>query len=150
MDIIVGFVSSIDDFHTCVFSGDYNDTIMSKRVFTNLMGDPIKVLSVFLGRGALLNDIHKSLQERNIAFKTIGWFQATPGQIVDEVHFLLNPASMANTFSRSVDKLLDPAQLKDNVAAKPEPHPDRPEPLQDKPDGGRKPPRRRARPVHSA
>lgn len=148
MDIIVGFVSSIDDFHTCVFSGDYNDTIMSKRVFTNLMGDQIKILSVFLGRGAVLNDIHKSLQERKIAFKTISWFQATPGQIVDEVHFLLNPASLANNFSRSVDKLLDPAQIKSNVDVSAKP--DRPEPLQDKPDGGRKPPRRRAKPVHSA
>ncbi len=146
MDIIVGFVSSIDDFHTCVFSGDYNDTIMSKRVFTNLMGDQIKILSVFLGRGAVLNDIHKSLQERKIAFKTISWFQATPGQIVDAVHHFLAPASTANNFSRSVDKLLDPAQLKDNVAAKSDSQSDRPE----QPDGGRKPPRRRAKPVHSA
>ena len=140
MDIIVGFVSSNDDFHTCVFSGDYNETIMSKRVFSNLMGDQIKILSVFLGRGAVLNDIHKSLQEREIACKTIGWFQATPGQIVDAVHHFLAPASTANNFSRSIDKLLDPAHLKGNVGAQPA------QPAQ--PDGGRKQPRRRAKPLH--
>ena len=147
MDIIVGFVSSNDEFHTCVFSGDYNDTIVSKRVFTNLMGDEIKILSVFLGRGAVLNDIHKSLQEREIACKTTGWFQASPGQIVDEVHYLLNPSSMANTFSRSINNLLNPADIKGDVGGKPEPQPDK---QGSQPDGERKQPRRRAKPVHSA
>ena len=114
---------------------------MSKRAFTNLVGDEIKVLSIFLGKGGLASEIHKSLQEREIACKTIGWFRATPGQVVDEVHFLLNPASMANNFSRSVNNLLDPVHLKGHVdvGAKSE----------HQPDGGRKPARRRAAPVRS-
>ena len=137
MDLIVGCVSSNDDFHTCVFSENYNETIISKRVFTNLVGDEIKVSSIFLGRGALLNDVHASLQGREIACKTIGWFRASPGQIVDAVHYFLAPASTANNFSRSIDKLLDPAHLKGDVGAQPE-----------QPDGGRKQPRRRAKPLH--
>ena len=146
MDLIVGFVSSCDNFTTCVFSGNYNETIMSKRAFANLMGDEIKVLSIFLGKGALATQIHKSLQEREIACKTIGWFQATPGQIVDEVHYLLNPSSMANTFSRSINNLLNPADIKGDVGGKPEPQPDK---QGSQPDGERMQPRRRAKPVHS-
>ena len=137
MDLIVGYVNSSSlgltlDFHTCVFSGNYNKTIISKRVFTNLMGDEIQILSVFLGRGSCMNEVHKSLQQRDLACNTIGWFRATPGQIVDEVHFFLNPWSMANTWSRSVDQLTDPTQVKGDVAAKPKPP--RRESKSDKPD----------------
>ena len=142
MDLIVGFVKSSDDFTTCVFSGNYNETILSKRAFTNLLGDEIKVLSIFFEKGSFVKEVHQSLQEQHLDCKTVGWFRASPGQIVDGVHFLLNPSSMANTFCRSINNLLNPADIKGDAAGKQESQPE-------KPDGGREPPRRRAKPVHS-
>jgi len=129
MDLLVGVLQTAnlsDEFPTCVFAANYNECILAKRAFTNLTGDEIRILSVFLGRGSCMSETHKSLQERELACKTIGWFKATPGQIVDEVHFLLNPKSSANTFCRSIDKLIDRAPIKDDVVAekpiKPKPH----------------------------
>ena len=152
MDLLVGVLQTAnpsDEFPTCVFAANYNECILAKRAFSNLSGDEIRILSVFLGRGSCMSETHKSLQERELACKTIGWFKATPGQIVDEVHFLLNPKSSANTFCRSIDKIIDRAPIKDDVVAekpiKPKPHDGKP--LHD----GRKP-RSRARtpakPVH--
>ena len=146
MDLIVGFVKSNDDFATCVFSGNYNETILSKRAFTNLMGDEIKILSIFFDNGRFVNEVHKSLQEQNLDCKAVGWYRASPGQIVDGVHYLLNPSSTANTFSRSINNLLNPADIKGDVGGKPEPQPDN---QGSQPDGERKQPRRRAKPVHS-
>ena len=154
MDLVVGVLQqpdASDDYPTCVFAANYNETVLSKRAFTNLRGEEIKILSVFLGRGLCMREVHTSLQERQLACKIIGWFQATPGQITDEVHFLLNPKSSANTFCRSIDKLSDRAQIKDNVFAE--------EPIKPKPHDGKqfndgRKPRTRARkptkPVHCA
>ena len=111
MDLLVGVLQTAnpsDGFPTCVFAANYNECILAE----------IRILSVFLGRGSCMSETHKSLQERELACKTIGWFKATPGQIVDEVHFLLNPKSSANTFCRSIDKLIDRAPIKDDVVAK--------------------------------
>ena len=77
MDLIVGFVKSNDDFATCVFSGNYNETILSKRAFTNLMGDEIKILSIFFDNGPFVNEVHKSLQEQNLDCKTVGQARTT-------------------------------------------------------------------------
>jgi hypothetical protein len=105
MDLIVGHVNK-GEFPTCVFPGNYNETILSNRSFAHIAGEDIQVLAVFLGKGPQASDVHQKLLELTPA-KTIGWFKASPGQVVDAVHFFLAPTSMANTFARSVDQLID-------------------------------------------
>ena len=120
MDLIVGHVNK-GEFPTCVFPANYNETILSNKSFAHIAGDDIQVLAVFLGKGHQASDVHQKLLELTPA-KTIGWFQASPGQVVDAVHFFLAPTSMANTFARSVDQLIDlgPKKSHDKALRKPD------------------------------
>lgn len=119
MDLVIGFVNSAgplkdSKFPTCVFAGDYNTAVAAQQRFSNILGDEIQVLAVFFGKGSQAQQIQTSLQE-HIQCKTIGWFDATPGGIVDSVHFMLCPKSITNNFSRSADKLVAPAEDQSNV-----------------------------------
>ena len=117
MDIVVGHAKGPDGtFSTCVWSLDYNAAIESKRKFTSMTGDEIQIMAVFLGKGSKAQEIHASLQE-HIRCKFIGVYDASPGQITDTVHHILAPASLANTFTRSVDQLIAPVESKSNVPA---------------------------------
>lgn len=117
MDLIVGHAKSPDGtFSTCVFSEDYNAAIESKRKFASITGDEIRILAVFLGHGAKIQEVHTSLRER-IECKIVGWFNASPGELTDTVHCLLAPQSLANTFSRSMDNLIAPVESKSHVPA---------------------------------
>lgn len=117
MDLIVGFAKCPDGaFSTCVFSENYNQTIASKRKFASITGDEVQILAVFLGRGSEAQEIHASLQE-HVRCKIVGWFDASPGEITDVVHHLLAPKSLANNFSRSVDKLIAPTDTQSDVSA---------------------------------
>ena len=120
MDLIVGHINK-GEFPTCVFPGDYSETIRSNNSFAHIAGHDIKVLAVFLGKGHQASNVHQKLLELTPA-KTIGWFQASPGQVVDAVHFFLSPRSMANTFARSVDQLIDlgPKKSHDKALRKPD------------------------------
>jgi hypothetical protein len=117
MDLIVGHAKCPDGaFSTCVFSADYNQTIVSKRRFASITGDEVQILAVFLGRGSQAPEIHASLQE-HVRCKIVGWFDTSPGEITDVVHYLLAPKSLANNFSRSVDKLIAPTDTQSDVSA---------------------------------
>ena len=120
MDLIVGHINK-GEFPTCVFPGNYNETILSNRSFAHIAGEDIQVLAVFLGKGHQASDVHQKLLELTPA-KTIWWFQASPGQVVDAVQFFLSPSSMANTFARSVDQLIDlsPKKSHDKALRKPD------------------------------
>ena len=115
MDIVVGYAKDPDgSFSTCVFSQDYTASVLSKRRFASITGDEIQVLAVFLGKGSQAKEIQASLQE-HLKCKLVGWFDATPGEITDKVHYFLAPKSMANTFSRSVDKLIAPVEIQSDA-----------------------------------
>ena len=118
MDLLIGHAKGPDGFSTCVFSENYNKTIASQRKFTSITGDEVQILAVFLGRGPQAQEIHASLQER-VKSKIVGWFDASPGEITDVVQYLLAPKSLANSWSRSVDKLIAPAGIQSNVSADP-------------------------------
>lgn len=134
MDLIVGHAKSPDGtFSTCVFSEDYNSAIASKRKFASITGDEIRILAVFLGHGAKVQEVHASLQE-SIKCKIVGWFDASPGELTDFVHCLLAPQSLANTFMRSMDNLIKPVESQSHVSAS---NAEPAEPSQ--PDGGKKP-----------
>ena len=115
MDLVVGHLKK-GDYPTCVFKEDYNSVIASGGHFASVAGDEIQVLAVFLGKGAQAPDIHASLQ-RKLPCKTIGWYQTSPGEIVDAVHFLISPLSPANTGSRSIDKQIHPEGFQSDVPA---------------------------------
>ena len=116
MDLIIGIAKGPDGFSTCMFAGNYNQSIESKRIFTSMAGQRIQVLSVFLGKGPQVQEIHASLQER-VKCNMVGWYDASPGQITDTVHHILAPESLANTFTRSVDQFIAPVESKSNVSA---------------------------------
>ena len=78
----------------------------------------MQILAVFLGRGSQAKEIHASLQE-HVRCQIVGWFDASPGEITDVVHYLLAPKSLANTFTRSVDKLIAPGDTQSHVSADP-------------------------------
>ena len=90
-----------DPFPTIVFRGNY--TTMPK---TRLFGNSTEIVTVFFNQGHKLQSIHAALRDHNIESNIFGWFKASPGQIVDEVHARLNPESCANVFMRSADKVL--------------------------------------------
>ena len=136
MDIIIGHSNSPDGFSTCMFAGNYNQSIESKRIFTNMTGDKIQVLAVFLGKGSNAHEIHASLQE-HIECNIVGWYDESPGQITDTVHHILAPASLANNFTRSVDQFIAPVESKSDVpASKPVAAS---KPAKSEPKNGRKP-----------
>ena len=115
MDLIVGHLLR-DSFSTCVFAEDYNSCIKAGRSFANVLGDEIQVLAVFLNKGCLAKEIHESLQQ-HIECQMVGWYDASPGQITDMVHVLTCPQSLANTFSRSIDKQVALAPTQSDVPA---------------------------------
>ena len=117
MDLLIGHARGPDgSFSTCVFTGNYNEAIASKRKFASIIGDEMQILAVFLGRGSQAKEIHASLQE-HVRCQIVGWFDASPGEITDVVHYLLAPKSLANTFTRSVDKLIAPGDTQSHVSA---------------------------------
>ena len=118
MDLIIGHSKGPDGFSTCVFSGNYNQAIESKRIFTSMTGERVQILAVFLGKGSNAHEIHASLQE-HIECKMVGWYDASPGQITDTVHHIFAPVSLANTFTRSVDRFIAPVDSKSDVSADP-------------------------------
>jgi hypothetical protein len=115
MDLIVGHTGK-GSHPTCVFAADYNETIMSKRSWSHVSGDDIQVLAVFLNKGDQLDEVHQNLATRSPS-RFIGWFKASPGEITDEVHYIFAPDSIANTFSRSVDLIVDPEPKKSHGQA---------------------------------
>ena len=117
MDLIVGHLER-DGFSTCVFAEDYNSCIKADRRFANIAGDEIRVLAVFLNKGSLAKEIHDALQG-HIKCQTVGWYDASPGQITDIVHYLTCPNSIVNNFSRSIDDYLALAPLQSDVPAVP-------------------------------
>ena len=117
MDIIIGHSKGPNGtFSTCVFSADYNAAIASGRKFASIAGDKVQILAVFLGKGPNAQEIHTSLQT-HIKCNIVGWYDASPGQITDTVHHIFAPASLANTFTRSVDQYIAPAESKSDVSA---------------------------------
>ena len=118
MDLIIGHAKGPDGFSTCMFAENYNQAIESKRIFTSMTGAKIQILAVFLGKGPQAQEIHTSLQEQ-VKCNIVGWYNASPGQITDTVHHILAPKSLANSWSRSVDKLIAPADIQSNVSADP-------------------------------
>ena len=117
MDLLIGHGKGPDGFSTCVFNGNYNQAIESKRTFTSMSGDQIQILAVFLGKGPNAQKIHASLQE-HIRCNVVGWYDASPGQITDTVHHIFAPASLANTFTRSVDQYIAPVESKSDEPAR--------------------------------
>ena len=101
MDLIVGHLAR-DSFSTCVFAEDYNSCIKASGSFASVAGDEIHVLAVFLKKGPCAKEIHTSLQER-LNCRTVGWYDASPGEITDLVQYLTCPLCPANNFSRSID-----------------------------------------------
>ena len=110
MDLVVGSVSK---GLSCIFAVDYNAAIRSKRNFTSATGDEIQILAVFMGKGSTIDTVRNSMQ---IKSTIVAWFAASPGQVTDEVHSILNPNSVANTHSRSMDANLRPVELQSNVS----------------------------------
>ena len=82
-----------------------------------MSGDQIQILAVFLGKGPNAQKIHASLQE-HIKCNVVGWYDASPGQITDTVHHIFAPASLANTFMRSVDQFIAPVESKSDEPAR--------------------------------
>ena len=115
MDLIVGHLAR-DTFSTCVFAEDYNSCIKAERSFASVAGDEIRVLAVFLTKGSLAKEIHASLQE-HLKCQIVGWYDASPGQITDLVHYLMCPKSPVNTFSRSLDECLALVPTQSDVPA---------------------------------
>ena len=116
MDLVIGHANGPDGFSTCMFAGNYNQSIESRRIFTSMSGERIQILAVFLGKGSNLQEIHGSLQT-HVECNIVGWCNASPGQITDTVHHTLAPTSLANNFARSVDQLLTPVESKSDVPA---------------------------------
>ena len=119
MDLIIGHVTSTGPlkekaFPTCVFAGNYNEAIAAKQDFTNILGDKIQILAVFLGKGSQANRVQASLQKA-VQCRNVGWFDGSPGELMDTVHFMLAPQSVVNTFLRSADNLIAPATVQSNA-----------------------------------
>jgi hypothetical protein len=115
MDLIVGHIKQ-GDFPTCVFKADYNSCIASGRHFASVAGEEIQVLAVFLGKGNLAPEIQATLQ-RELPHQTIGWYRTSPGEIVDVIHHILCPTSVANLCARSLDKQIAPPNTQSDVPA---------------------------------
>lgn len=84
-----------DPFPTIVFCGNYSAGIFE-------WGSAVQVLVVFSGQGGNCQYVQNALMPK-FASNVHSWFAASPGQITDEVHGILNPDSAANTRMRSVD-----------------------------------------------
>ena len=84
-----------DPFPTIVFCGNYSAGIFE-------WGSAVQVLVVFSGQGRNYDSAQKALMSK-FASNVHSWFAASPGQLTDEVHGILNPESVANTRMRSVD-----------------------------------------------
>ena len=101
---MIGVVSK-DPRTSCLFAVNYNDSW--KHKFVSPTGDSIKMLAVFMGKGASLDAVRKAMSIKSTA---VVWFQASPGQVTDEVHSIINPTSVANTQLRSMDANLRPGE----------------------------------------
>ena len=96
MDLVIGVAK--DPRTSCLFAINYNDSW--KRHFISPDGDVIEILAVFLGKGSSLEAVRRAMSIKSTA---VVWFQASPGQVTDEVHSIINPTSIANTHLRSMD-----------------------------------------------
>ena len=115
MDLIVGHIKQ-GDFPTCVFRENYNSCIASGRNFASVAGEEIQILAVFLGKGDLAPEIHVTLQ-RELPHHHIGWYQTSPGEIVDVVHCMTCPTSATNLWARSLDQQITPPDTQSDIPA---------------------------------
>ena len=103
MDLLIGRnacrtgLLANDKFPTILCKGDYRQE--------SYTWGRVQIIAVFFGQGATFNDLTTHLMSK-FASNSFGWYAATPGQITDEVHEILNPQSTANTRLRSIDRYL--------------------------------------------
>ena len=113
MDVIIGLVVNglKTPFNTCVFANNYNDVVRSGKDLCDISGSRIQIVAVFLGHGWRVQQIQVALQELQMPCADNAWFASTPGEVVDQIHAMLAPGSVANAFMRSMDRLIESGAL---------------------------------------